>query len=268
MPPAVDTASSSESARPEEAVGLATNAPEAGGGAAIAEILVADEPAAWTAAGFTVVDDVVRLGPTSIRLTGQPPVPAEGNPRRGRGIRAWTLAGLTRPDGDAPDAPIDGLPTTVVSTAGLPAAAEAGQAEPDSANPAHPNGSHLLDHVVVTTPGLDRTTAAFAPLGLGVRRIRETDTYGAPMYQAFLRLGPTLVEVVSGDRTTDLTAADARARWFGLAIQVDDLDTTSALLGEHLGQIKAAVQDGQRIATLRHEALGMSVAVAFMDERG
>ena len=50
--------------------------------------------------------------------------------------------------------------------------------------------------------------------------------------------------------------------------EVDDLDTTSALLGEHLGQIKAAVQDGQRIATLRHEALGMSVAVAFMDERG
>ena len=257
MPPAVDTASTSESARPE-----------AGGGAAIAEILVADDPVAWTAAGFTVVDGVVRLGPTAIRLTGEPTVPADGNPRRGRGIRAWTLSGLTRPDGDALDAPIDGLPTATLPPTTVPTAADSGPVEADPANPAHPNGSHLLDHVVVTTPGLDRTTAAFAPLGLGVRRIRETDTYGAPMFQAFLRLGPTLVEVISGDRTTDLTADDARARWFGLAIQVDDLDATATLLGEHLGRIKAAVQDGQRIATLRHEALGLSVAVAFMDGRG
>ena len=36
--------------------------------------------------------------------------------------------------------------------------------------------------------------------------------------------------------------------------------------GEHLGRIKDAVQPGRRIATLRHRDLGLSVAIAFMDD--
>ena len=34
--------------------------------------------------------------------------------------------------------------------------------------------------------------------------------------------------------------------------------------GDHLGAAKDAVQDGRRIATLRHRDLGMSVATALM----
>ena len=52
--------------------------------------------------------------------------------------------------------------------------------------------------------------------------------------------------------------------FFGLAITVSDLDATAALLGPHLGDPKDAVQEGRRIATLRHRDLGMSVATAFM----
>ena len=41
-----------------------------------------------------------------------------------------------------------------------------------------------------------------------------------------------------------------------------------AVLGDGLGSIKPAVQDGRRIATIRHKTYGLSVAVALMDERG
>jgi hypothetical protein len=88
------------------------------------------------------------------------------------------------------------------------------------------------------------------------------------MRQAFLRLGPTVVEVVGGHEGTGQTAADAPAGWFGLALDVHDLDAVAALLGDGLGSIKPAVQDGRRIATIRHKTYGLSVAVALMDERG
>ena len=58
------------------------------------------------------------------------------------------------------------------------------------------------------------------------------------------------------------------ARWFGLAVDVADLDQTAALLGPGLGPIKGAVQAGRRIATVRHRDLGLSVAVALMDDHG
>jgi hypothetical protein len=88
------------------------------------------------------------------------------------------------------------------------------------------------------------------------------------MRQAFFRFGPTIVEVVSGDTGTGLPAADAPASWFGLAVDVDDLDETAAVLGDGLGAIKPAVQDGRRIATLRHRSFDVSVAIAAMDHHG
>ena len=236
-------------------------AEEAGDTAALAEVAVADEPEAWRAAGFTVTDGAVRLGPTTIRLVGR----GDGAKR----IVGWTLAGLTRPAGAADDDPIDGLPTTTGPT--RPDATDPG-AEPGGPahghEPGHANGAVGVDHVVVLSPDLDRTTAAFAPHGLGVRRIRETDTYGAPMRQAFLRLGPTLIEVVGLHEGSGKPADQDPSGWFGLALDVHDLDATAALLGDALGRVKPAVQEGRRIATLRHKQVGMSVAVAFMDRRG
>jgi catechol 2,3-dioxygenase-like lactoylglutathione lyase family enzyme len=191
---------------------------------------------------------------TTIRLSGRT------DDRDLRGIRDWTVAGLDAPAGAGT---VDGIATTFADSADT--------AEPHAAiatDTANPNGATGIDHVVILTPDVDRTTAAFGALGLAVRRIRETDSYGAPMRQAFLRLGPTVVEVVGGHEGTGQSATEAPAGWFGLALDVHDLDAVAALLGEGLGTIKPAVQPRHRIATIRHKTFGMSVAVALMDRRG
>jgi catechol 2,3-dioxygenase-like lactoylglutathione lyase family enzyme len=192
----------------------------------------------------------VRLGATTLRLVGP-----DSSGRRG-GITAWSVAGLVVAPGTVGD--LDGLPTTFqapVTDPGPP--------------PDHDNGVIGLDHVVVQAPDLDRTIAALGAAGLGCRRIRETTSYrGAPMRQAFFRLGPTILEVVSEDAGAGLPVTEAPATWFGLALDVADLDHTATVLGDGLGSVKAAVQAGRRIATLRSEELGLSVAVAAMDHHG
>lgn len=238
-----------------------------GEGVQLVEIRVADAPDAWAAAGFAVHDDTLTIGATTIRLTGP-------GPEGALGIRSWAVAGL-RLDGDD----LDGLPTLVVdrpANGPLPPtdidADERGRgpsapSTDTGTTPAtvHPNGCVGLDHVVVQTPALDRTIAAAERAGLPCRRIRDTTSYGAPMRQAFFRLGPTVLEVVSGDSGAGRAVSDAPSTWFGLAVDVVDLDVTRALLGEHLGSIRTAVQSGRRIATFRHRNLGMSVALAAMD---
>jgi hypothetical protein len=221
--------------------------------ARVVELVVADDPADWRAAGFTVADDgTLRLGEVGVRLVGAPT-----GDQQARGIVAWRLAGLDL-EGDT----LDGLPTELVAAPdeSVPAT---GPGTPDEP---HPNGVARLDHVVVLTPDLDRTLAALDAAGLELRRIRDTTSYGSPMRQAFFRLGPTILEVVSGNTGQGLPAADAPATWFGLAVDVDDLDATRALLGEGIGEPKVAVQEGRRIATFRHRQLGISVALAAMDD--
>lgn len=219
------------------------------------ELRVADDPSAWAAAGFAVDGDETVIDPVSIRLTGRPD---DGAPR---GITGWTLSGVSVPDGS-----LDGLRTDCRSdveqrgTTGPPS-------NPGPA-PAHPNGTVGLDHVVMLTPDLDRTIAACEAAGLELRRIRDTAANGSPMRQAFFKLGPVVLEVVSGDVGTGLPAEEAPATFFGLAVDVDDLDATAAALGEGLGRIKAAVQPGRRIGTIRTKGFGISVAIAAMDHHG
>jgi hypothetical protein len=80
------------------------------------------------------------------------------------------------------------------------------------------------------------------------------------MRQVFFRLGEVILELVGQPET----AGEGKPGFFGLAITVDDLNAAAALLGDHLGAVKDAVQEGRRIATLRHRDVGMSVATAFM----
>ena len=122
-----------------------------------------------------------------------------------------------------------------------------------------PNGAFELDHVVVMTDSLERTSAAIeADLGLECRRIRETET----VRQGFHRFadGVTrgcIVEVVENPRV------GAPALW-GLVVNVADLDAAVAQLGpDRVGDAKPAVQPGRRIATVRSGA-GLGVAVALM----
>jgi hypothetical protein len=133
---------------------------------------------------------------------------------------------------DLPDS-LDGLPT------------EAGAR--DEAGAVHPNGAVGIDHVVVFTPSLERTTEAFAGIGVDRRRVRDA---GGGVRQGFFLVGDLLVEVVDG---TGLGPTEP-ARFWGLTLVVEDLDRVAEMLGDRLGAIKDAVQPGRRIATVRPEA--------------
>ncbi len=71
---------------------------------------------------------------------------------------------------------------------------------------------------------------------------------------AFVRLGPSLVEVVQ---------CEAPTRIWGLVAVVEDF---SELPADLIGEPRDAVQPGRRIVTVRPEA-GLETAVAFMTPR-
>ena len=183
-------------------------------GAALIEF--GDAPAAWAALGFApdASGDIV-LGETRLRLTG-----------RGSGILGITTGELTA---DGPD--------------GLPLAR--GDVGPAGAA-SHSNGATVVDHVVALTGSLIRTVAALTDAGLDLRR--STDT------MAFLRLGPTILEVV--ERGED------PPRLWGVVVVVPELEG----LGPLVGPPKDAVQPGRRIATVAREA-GLGTALALMTPR-
>lgn len=203
----------------------------------IDELVVADTPAAWLAAGFDVAGDAVEVGTVRLRLAGAD---------AGRGIVACTVRDL------AAERP-DGLPAT---------ASGAPPREPRTE--AHPNGVVTLDHLVAFSPSLERTIEALEAAGLELRRLREEPTPAGAPRQAFFRLAEVILEVIQappGSREERDPAV--AARFWGLAFGVDDLDATAAHLGERLGDPRDAVQPGRRIATLRREA-GLGTAIAFM----
>lgn len=143
------------------------------------------------------------------------------------------------------------------SVEGIPIRDGAGGSTP---TPTHPNGAVELDHVVVMTDSIDRTSAAIAQtLGLAQRRVRETPQ----VRQAFHRFADEpdgtrgcIIEVVE---RPDLTSVDI----WGLVVIVADLDLAVAASGGLVGAPKPAVQPGRRIATVSRSA-GLPLAVALM----
>lgn len=215
--------------------------------ARLVELVVGDDAAAWRTIGFAVDDaGICGVGNTRLRFAG-----ATGPTTEGRGIAGWSLAGDAVPGGD-----IDGLPTAV-------APVDEPDAPPGAAAPApHPNGVVGLDHLVVTTPDLDRTTSAIEAAGVRARRTREA---GRGRLQRFFRLGEVILELVGPVEPS----GGGPATFWGLAFTVADLDATAALLAGRITEPKAAVQSGRRIATVRGVD-EVSVPVAFMsaDDRG
>jgi hypothetical protein len=187
-------------------------------GAALIEL--GDAPELWERLGFApdVAGDVV-LGETRLCLTG-----------RGGGILGVRAEGLSaaRPDG----MPLE--PSTRGQAGG-----------PESGLP-HPNGATAVDHVVALTGSLARTVAALTEAGLDLHRRAET--------MAFLRLGPTILEVVE-------RGGDPPRLW-GLVVVVPALEG----LGPLVGAPKAAVQPGRSIATVSRDA-GLGTALALMTPR-
>lgn len=200
------------------------------------QILVADPPTAWTAAGFTVdPDGVCRIGHVRIRLVGRD---------RGTGIVGWSWRGLS---GTLDGGDLDGVPTT---------ASERAPAEPAT----HPNGVVAIDHVVLLSPDLRRTVDALASIGAQPRRERDGELGGRPVRQIFYRFGDVILEVVGSPETP----APGPSTLWGITYVVPDVDAAAAYFGDAATSPKDAVQPGRRIITLRHRDLGMSVRTALI----
>jgi hypothetical protein len=124
-----------------------------------------------------------------------------------------------------------------------------------SAEVAHPNGALILDHLVLLSGDPPRTTKEYADFGWEARRTRDV---GGGRTQTFFKSGEIIIELVG-----PIPDVVGEQLW-GLAFTVRDLDACAALLGDALGRIKDAVQPGRQIATLRHEACGLTIPIAFM----
>src|SRR5262245_43662484 len=91
---------------------------------------------------------------------------------------------------------------------------------------AHPLGAQSIDHLVVVTDSLARTSGAIAEAtGAEVRRIREA----GEVRQGFHRLGGLIVEVVE-----HAGLPPGPASVWGLTLVVDDLDGACSRLGAAL----------------------------------
>ena len=201
----------------------------------IDELFIADKPEAWRAAGFDVDGGLCEVGGVRIRLEG---------PGRGRGIVAWSVRGARTLE-------LDGLPTSESE-------------DPPAAGGRHPNSVVSIDHLVVITPDLDRTTALLRDSGFDLRRVREGPTPGGSRRQAFFRMGELILELVEAPEGTRIASdPGGPARLWGISFLVEALEHTAAALGDLLGEPRQAVQPGRRIATLRKEA-GLGPAIAFM----
>jgi hypothetical protein len=182
----------------------------------------------WARLGLTVVEGTIPLFGTGIRIDDslEP------------GLRRWELSGV-----DDAVTDMDGLLTVAVPAA-TPTFAD------------HPIGAIGLDHVVVTTDSLERTSGAIAAATEApLKRVREV----GDLRQGFHRVGGGLiVEIVE---RAGLPVAPA---WFwGLVLNVEDLDAAAARIGpDAISEPRAAVQPGRSIATVREEAeLGLPVAL-------
>jgi hypothetical protein len=216
-------------------------------------VTLGDEPDAWRAAGFHVDVDRFETGGVTWHLAGS---------AGGRGVRGWQLE-------PAVDRTVDGL-----------APAEAGALSSESV--VHPNGTTALDHLVVTTDDLDRTTSALATIGLEPRRTVIGAQGDDEIAYRFFLLGTSLLELIgpsgaSSSPGTEPAAARAEAlrrgghgagpgagaAFAGLAFTTDRIDE----LGDLAPSPRPAVQPGRRITTLDHRSLDISVPVALLSPR-
>jgi hypothetical protein len=236
---------------------------------------VSGDPDVWRSIGFVVTDDGhLPLHGTSLRIVRPGSLPVllrtradVGISSSASGIVGWALSGITEPSHpvstaalepatDSPtDGPagrstdswfdIDGLPTEIVDARG-----------PTYAD--HEIGAVGLDHVVVMTSQLERTSDAISgATGCELKRIRDV----GEMRQGFHRIGRggLIVELVE---RPDIPAGPAS--FWGLVVNVDDLDAACARLGaDRVSPPKDAVQPGRRIATVRSE-VGLGLPVALM----
>ncbi|MEY2959270.1 MAG: hypothetical protein RLZZ01_1838 [Actinomycetota bacterium] len=190
----------------------------------LAGIGVPDAGTAWERIGCRVTDGAVDLANGSLLL----------------GVDGLVVTGGS-------DTELEGIP--------IRSGAERQQVE-------QPNGALGIDHLVLLTSSIARTSGAVEEcLGLPCRRVRDTGS----VRQAFHRFADSgesrgcIVEVVE-----DTRVPDGIARLMGLVLVVADLDALARRLGpDVVSEPKAAVQPGRSIATVRRD-VGLGTAVALM----
>ena len=171
------------------------------------------------------------------------------SPERPAGLHGWSFSTCLAGD-------LDGIPT------------EASDPGPVGGEVAPVLGGRLLavDHVVVTTDDLDRTSRAVeAHLGAPLRRTRDA---GGGTVQGFHRIENTVIELVSSPSSP---LSPKGASLWGFVGVVDDLDAVWRALTREFGAEavsgpRDAVQAGRRICSLRR-SVGLGVALALMDAR-
>ncbi|WP_169786770.1 glyoxalase [Nitriliruptor alkaliphilus] len=202
-------------------------------GPTLTGLAIGDDPAAWRALGLPVTGDRLTVGGVTIRLAG-----SHGR----RGVLGWQL------DPPAPD-DVDGL-----------GPADAGGPPPTSAAEVTTGYSVVaVDHLVVATPNLRRTTAALGTIGLTPRRTVDAVRGDGGVRYRFFLLGTCVLELIGPTEP----AGDAPAIFGGLALTAPDLDVFT----EVMAPPRAAVQPGRRIVTLRTEDHDVSVPIAVLSPR-
>jgi hypothetical protein len=190
-------------------------------------------PEPWQQLGISCVSDVCQLADVELHLTSA---------FSGSGLTSWTID-----VGRAGQVDIDGIPTTLVASS-------------PASTPTSVIGSQRmvsLDHVVVNTDNLDRTTAAIErELGIPMRREREV---GNGVVQRFHKLDNTIIEVVTGPHVSGVGAS-----LWGMVVSVDDLFDWAEHIGSDVASPpKKATQPGRYISTVR-SSVGLGVPFALM----
>ena len=195
----------------------------------IAELHVGDDPSAWERLGFCINENRSLIGRTEVVFSDGP-----------KGIHSWVLRN-SMPSQFGP------IPTTFT--------------ENPVPNPsiAHPNGSIGFHHVVLMVPEFDIGKTALSNAGVHVEQGRPFGSTEKAMLRSAPKMGDIELELIGPE------SEDRSRHWqlWGLVVAVSDIDATSELLGDLLGQVKPAVQPHRRIATLKKEA-ELGVAVAFL----
>jgi hypothetical protein len=185
----------------------------------------------WQAIGLTFDEFTCTLADVDVVVSGETP-----------GLHGWTID-IGRDD----VVDIDGIRTTLVSGT-----------QPRQVSSVIGRQKVIgLDHVVVNTDDIDRTTQAItAALGLKVRRERQL---GNGAVQRFHKLENTIIEVVTGPHITQPGAS-----LWGMVASVDDLFDLAEELGENTtSPPKKATQPGRYISTVRG-SVGLGVPFALM----
>jgi len=191
----------------------------------------AGTPEAWTRLGFTVDrKGEVQLGDVIIGIVSA-----------SRGELGLTRLGFERLPAGAPST-LCGVPVFVAAP------------PPAGPAPAHKNTALSIDHVVMYARDEAAVVDAFKALGVDLRR-RVALFEGVT--QLFFRPG-TIVEVlVNGSAQSD--------HLWGLTIAVADIDKARASVGpDDASPVRAARQQGRRILTVRHDAVGLRTSMAWM----